>query len=143
MLFQTLLVTAGQPMLGLIVTILGGVANIVLDCVFLVPLQMGIAGAAVAMGIGYSIPALFGLLCSALHRKDPLCFVSSRAGGKMLLQCCVNGSSEMVTNLSTAVTTFFQPVADALCGRGFGYNLTGWKSGALLCYNHNNRCFAF
>lgn len=82
MLFQTLLVTVGKAMLGLIVTILGGVANIVLDYVFPVPLQMGIAGAAVATGIVYSIPALFGLLYFALHRKGPLCFVSRRGGAK-------------------------------------------------------------
>lgn len=106
MLFQTLLVTAGKPVLGLTVTILGGVANIVLDYLFIVPLDMGIAGAAVATGIGYSIPAVFGLLYFALHRKGPLCFVRPGGGGKMLLQCCANGSSEMVTNLSTAVTTF-------------------------------------
>lgn len=106
MLFQTLLVTAGRPMLGLTVTVLGGVANIVLDYLFIVPLQMGIAGAAIATGIGFSIPAVFGLLYFALRRSGPLCFVRPKGGGKMLLRCCANGSSEMVTNMSTAVTTF-------------------------------------
>ncbi len=106
MLFQTLLVTAGRPGLGLAVTLAGGIANIVLDYLFIGPLQMGIAGAAIATGIGYCIPAVFGLLYFTLKRCGTLFFVQPRFDGPMLLASCTNGSSEMVTNLSTAVTTF-------------------------------------
>ncbi|MDL2252596.1 MATE family efflux transporter [Ruminococcaceae bacterium OttesenSCG-928-I18] len=106
MLFQTLFVTAGRPGLGLIVTVAGGVANIVLDYVFIVPMGMGISGAALATGIGYSIPAVFGVFYFALNRKGTLYFVKPVFDGKMLLKSCTNGSSEMVTNLSTAVTTY-------------------------------------
>ena len=105
MLFQTLFVTAGKPYLGLALTVLGGIANIVLDYVFIEPLGMGIAGAAWATGIGYSIPALFGLIYFAVCRRGTLCFVRCGFAGRMLLKCCANGASEMVTNLSTAVTT--------------------------------------
>ena len=105
MLFQTLLVTAGKPILGLAVTILGGFANIILDYVFIVPMEMGISGAAAATGIGYSIPAVFGLIYFALHRKGSLCFVQPVWRWKVLFKSCGNGASEMVTNLSTAVTT--------------------------------------
>lgn len=105
MLFQTFFVTAGKPALGLIVTIIGGIANIVLDYVFIVPMQMGIMGAAVATGIGYSIPAVYGLLYFAINKKGTLYFTRPRFNGKVLLHTCSNGSSEMVTNLSTAVTT--------------------------------------
>lgn len=106
MLFQTLFVTAGRPHLGLTVTILGGISNMVLDYIFIVPLQMGIAGAALATGIGYSIPALFGLLYFTFQRKGALYFVRPAFNGRFLLHSCGNGSSEMVTNLSMAVTTF-------------------------------------
>lgn len=105
-LFQTLFVTAGKPHLGLAVTILGGVANIVLDYVFIVPMGLGIRGAAVATGIGYCLPALFGALYFAFYRKGTLFFTKPEFDGKALLTSCTNGSSEMVTNLSTAVTTF-------------------------------------
>ena len=106
MLFQTLFVTAGKPHLGLAVTVLGGAANIVLDYVFIVPMGMGIAGAALATGIGYSIPTVFGLFYFSLQRKGTLYFVKPSFDGAVLLKSCTNGSSEMVTNLSTAVTTF-------------------------------------
>ena len=105
MLFQTLLVTAGKPVLGLGITVLGGVANIVLDYVFIVPMEMGISGAAAATGIGYSIPAVFGLIYFALYRKGSLCFVRPVWRREVLFKSCGNGASEMVTNLSTAVTT--------------------------------------
>lgn len=106
MLFQTLFVTAGKPYLGLTVTILGGITNIVLDYVFIVPFNMGISGAAWATGFGYSVPAVFGLFYFTFFRKGTLFFVAPKFDGKMLLKSCTNGSSEMVTNLSMAVTTF-------------------------------------
>ena len=106
MLFQYDFVAAGRPGLGLFVIVLGGVANIVLDYVFIVPLGMGIAGAAIATGIGYSIPAVFGLLYFSFYKKGTLYFVRPKFDEMVLLHSCTNGSSEMVTNLSMAVTTF-------------------------------------
>lgn len=105
MLFQFFFVTAGKPTLGLIVTVLGGVANIVLDYVFIAVLDMGIAGASFATGIGYSIPAIFGLIFFFINRKGTLYFVKPKFRRKVLLKACSNGSSEMVTNLSLAIIT--------------------------------------
>ncbi len=104
--FQTFFVTAGKPALGLIVTILGGVANILLDYIFMAPLRLGVTGAAIATGIGYCIPAMVGVIFFLKAKTNPFHFVRPRFDGKVLLQACANGSSEMVTNLSNAVTTF-------------------------------------
>ncbi|MGX8834853.1 MATE family efflux transporter [Amedibacillus sp. YH-ame6] len=104
--FQTFFVTAGKPTLGLIVTVLAGITNIVLDYIFMVPLNMGVAGAAIATGIGYCIPAIVGILFFINSKKNPLHFVKPQFDRKVLLQSCTNGSSEMVTNLANAVTTF-------------------------------------
>lgn len=106
MLFQSFFVTAGKPHLGLGLTILGGIANVVLDYVFIKICGMGVSGAALATAIGYSIPGLFGLLYFMLNRKGTLYLVKPVFRGKLLLHCCVNGSSEMVNNLSIAITTF-------------------------------------
>lgn len=106
MLFQTLFVTASKPYLGLTVTILGGITNIVFDYVFIVPMNMSIAGAAFATGLGYCVPAVFGLFYFTFFKKGTLYFVIPKFDGKMLLKSCTNGSSEMVSNLSMAVTTF-------------------------------------
>lgn len=104
--FQTFLVTAGKPTLGLILTIAAGVVNIVLDYIFMAPLHMGIQGAAIATGIGYCIPAIAGSLFFLTAKQNPLHFVKPKFDRHVLLQSCTNGSSEMVTNLANAATTF-------------------------------------
>lgn len=61
-LFQCFLVTAGAPHMGLILTILAGLVNAVMDYVLIVPCQLGIGGAAMATGLGQTIPAVIGLV---------------------------------------------------------------------------------
>lgn len=106
MLFQNFFVTAGKPQLGLSLTVLGGVSNIVLDYVFIKVCGLEVSGAALATAIGYAIPGLFGLFYFALNRKGTLYFVKPVFRSKVLLRCCANGSSEMVNNLAIAITTF-------------------------------------
>lgn len=105
LLFQSFFVTAGKPMIGLGLTLLGGFANAVLDYVFMGPLQMGIGGAALATGMGQAIPAVAGLIYFWKIRRE-LFFVKPKMDFSVLKESCLNGSSEMVTNLSTAIVTF-------------------------------------
>ena len=103
-LFQSFLVTAGRPGLGLGLTVGAGFANMVLDYVFIVPLGMGIAGAALATAIGYCIPALGGLWFFSRNRSG-LRFIRPRWDFTVLLKSCANGASEMVTNLASSIIT--------------------------------------
>ena len=103
--FQMYFVTEGKPGIGLFLTLLAGIANAALDYVLIVPMRMGIAGAAIATVTGYTIPALIGLIYFAAARQS-LWFVRPRFVKKELGEACLNGSSEMVTNLSNAVITF-------------------------------------
>lgn len=104
-LFQSYLVTAGHPAIGLALTVCAGIFNAVLDYVFIVIFKMGIAGAALATGIGECIPAISGLLFFTFSKKE-LHFTRFKFMPKELLLACYNGSSEMVTQLSNAVITF-------------------------------------
>ncbi len=115
-LFQSFLVTAGHPGLGLLLMTGAGIANMILDYVLIVPCRMGIAGAALATGIGQCIPAVFGL-GFFLFGKQELRFSSFKISVKEILAACTNGSSEMVTQLSNAVITFlFNMVMMSLAG---------------------------
>lgn len=105
LLFESFFVTAGRPGLGLCLAVAAGVTNGVLDALYMGPLQMGILGAAVATVTGYCIPAVVGVLFFLLRRQG-LRFGRPNGDVRMLGQACFNGSSEMVTNLSAAVTTF-------------------------------------
>ena len=114
--FQSFLVTAGRPGFGLLLMIGAGICNIILDYVLIVPCQMGIAGAALATGIGQCIPAVCGL-CFFLFTKQELRFCRFRVSVKEILNACYNGSSEMVSQLSNAVITFlFNIVMMSLAG---------------------------
>ena len=104
MYFDYFLVTAGAAHLGLISSIMGGLINVVLDYIFIVPLQMGVAGAALATCLGYVFPTLIGLLyfCKSSHT---LHFVKPKFHFNVIIKSCSNGASEMVTQLAASVTT--------------------------------------
>lgn len=104
-LFQSFFVTTGKPGFGLFLTISGGIANMVLDYLFMGPLNIGIAGAALATGIGQMIPSVVGLFYFLFVRKS-LYLVRHHFDRTVLLSSCLNGSSEMVTNLANAIVTF-------------------------------------
>lgn len=104
--FQSFFVTTGKPTLGLGLIVSGGIANMVFDYLFMAHFKMGIAGAALATGIGYCIPAVAGLLFFAADREGALYFTRINFRPNVLFRACVNGSSEMVSNIAAAVTTF-------------------------------------
>lgn len=104
-LYQNLFVTAGKPALGLVLSVFAGVANIVFDYVFIVLFQFGIKGAALGTGIGYMIPTIIGTLFF-MTNKSELHFHVPKPDISVLLKSCSNGVSEMVNQLSSAMTTF-------------------------------------
>lgn len=104
-LFSNLFVTAGKPGLGFGLSFLAGIANIVLDYVFIVLCRLGIQGAALGTGFGYLIPTVVGLIYFA-NNSGSLSFVKPRLKWNVVKESCINGSSEMVSQLATAITTF-------------------------------------
>lgn len=104
--FQTFFITIGKANLGLTFTIIGGISNVILDYVFIKVLNFGISGAAIATGIGYSIPGLLGLAYFIFNRKNSLYIVKTKIFNlKLLSETCINGSSEMVSSLSASIVT--------------------------------------
>lgn len=105
MFFDYFLVTAGVPKLALISSVAGGIVNMILDYVLIVPLSMGVKGAALATCIGYILPSFVGIVYF-MNKKHLLHFVKTKFELKIIKDSCINGSSELVTQLSSAVTTF-------------------------------------
>ena len=102
---NTLIVTAGHPRLALILTIISGVLNMVLDYFFIVVCDMGINGAALGTIISRIVGALLSVIFLISNKKG-LTYKKPKWEGRMLLRVTGNGSSEMISNLSSSVTTF-------------------------------------
>ncbi len=102
--FTLYMIASEKASLSLICSVAGGVLNMVLDYVFIAGLSMGISGAAVATGLGYSVTAVVGLFVfsqkkSLLHFKKPVFRF------KALASAATNGCSEMATALVTGIIT--------------------------------------
>ncbi len=104
---QSFFVLAGKPILGFTTCLLGGLTNIVLDYVFISPdmMNLGISGAGFATGIGNCVPAIWGVIYFMCCRKGTLYFEKPILRARFLIQSMLNGVSELVSQLSTAVTT--------------------------------------
>ena len=105
MVFQGFFITSGKAHLALFFSIAGGMINVALDYILIAVAELGMTGAAVATGAGYSFSALMGLLYFTFRRKNILRIVRPKFDIKIILHSCANGSSEMVTSLSAAVVT--------------------------------------
>lgn len=101
--FQSFLVTAERPQLGLAVTVAAGVANMVLDFVFIAVFQWGIAGAAAATAASQLIGGLIPLIYFIKPNTSRLRLVKTRLNAHILGKTCINGSSELMTNISMSL----------------------------------------
>lgn len=105
MALQSFFITAGKPALGMLFSISGGVLNVFLDWLLIGELKLGLTGAALATGLGYSVPGVAGVIYFLFKRKGMLCFVKPRWRFNVLLKTITNGSSEMVGMTATGITT--------------------------------------
>lgn len=104
-LFQSLIITAGKPKLGLVLSISAGIINIVFDYLLIVPLNMGIMGSAIATSLGYLSVSLVGIYFFSSNNST-LKFVVPKFNRSVLINSCTNGASEMVSQFASAITTF-------------------------------------
>lgn len=102
--FQSFLVTAEKPHMGLFVTVAAGVANMVLDFLLIVPFKMGVAGAAIATAASQAVGGLVPLIYFANGKNSSLLYLTkASADFKTLGKVCTNGSSELMTNVSMSL----------------------------------------
>lgn len=103
--FQSFLVVAEKPQLGLAVSVAAGVTNMVFDFVLIRVANMGIAGAAWATVLGYVVAGGIPLFYFLFSKKSRIRLVRPGFYGRVLLSSCTNGSSEMMNNIATSVVS--------------------------------------
>lgn len=101
--FQSFFVTAEKPKLGLGVIVIAGVTNMVLDFLLVGVFQIGLAGAAFATVTSECIGGLFPILYFARKNSSLLKLGRTHFNVKIFLCACGNGSSELMTNLSSSI----------------------------------------
>ena len=101
--FQSFLIVAEKPTMGLVISIIVGITNMLLDFLLIYVLKMGVAGAALATIISQLIGGIVPLAYFTRKNDTPLQLVKTKFDWKAILQACINGSSEMLTNISLSV----------------------------------------
>lgn len=102
--FEYLVRTDGRPNIGMLMSLTGLILNVVLDYIFVALFDMGTLGAAWGTFLSITVSMLigFGYFLKCSHIK----FCKPRLNWTVLFKSCTNGSSEMLTEMSTGITTF-------------------------------------
>lgn len=102
--FQSFLIAAEKPRLGLVATVSAGVTNMILDALLVGVFRWGLAGAALATGLSQTVGAVIPMVFF-LNRENgsALHFSFTPMETHPLLQACGNGASELMSNISGSI----------------------------------------
>lgn len=103
--FQSFLIAAERPKLGLAATVAAGMTNMILDALFVGVFRWGVAGAALATGLSQCVGGLLPLLYFIRPNTSRLRLTWTRPEWRPMLQACANGSSELMSNISASVVS--------------------------------------
>ena len=103
--FQSFLIAAEKPKLGLAFTVAAGFTNIILDAVFVGILKTGTFGAALATGISQCVGGVLPMIYFSAPNKSLLKLEKAKLEMSTVLKACGNGSSELMSNISISVVS--------------------------------------
>ena len=103
--FQSFFITAERPQMGLVVTVVCGLANMVLDALFMAVFSWGLVGAAAATAVSQMLGGLIPILYFCRAKTCVLWLTKTKINGRALLKACTNGSSELMSNISMSIVS--------------------------------------
>lgn len=103
--FQSFMISAEKPQLGLFITIAAGVTNMILDALFISGFKMGIQGAALASIIGQIVGGIFPLIYFMKKNNSLLRLKKFHFDSGAFIKTCSNGSSELLSNISMSLVS--------------------------------------
>ena len=101
--FQSFLIAAEKPKLGLWITVAAGVTNMALDALFMAVFRWGVAGAAIATGISQVVGGVLPLVYFLRPNSSLLRMTRTKLELRPILQASGNGASELVSNVTASV----------------------------------------
>jgi len=102
-LFQSFLIAAEKPRLGLVATLAAGCTNMILDVLFVGVFRFGVAGAAIATGISQCVGGIIPLIYFIRPNDSLLHLTRARLEWRPILAASANGSSELVSNITASI----------------------------------------
>lgn len=103
--FQSFLIVAEKPKLGLYVTILAGILNFIGDAVFIAVMKLGITGAAIATAASQLTGGILPIIYFSQRNDSLLRFTRFKWDFRFIKKTCVNGVSELFSNISLSLVT--------------------------------------
>lgn len=103
--FQSFFITAERPQMGLVVTVVCGLTNMVLDALFMAVFSWGLIGAAAATAVSQILGGLIPILYFCRANTGVLWLTKTKIDGRALLKACTNGSSELMSNISMSIVS--------------------------------------
>lgn len=103
--FQSFLIAAEKPKLGLAATLMAGCTNMALDALFIAVFRWETAGAALATGLSQCVGGIFPLIYFLCPNKSLLRLRPVKPQLRPILKACANGSSELMSNVSSSVVS--------------------------------------
>ncbi|MBQ8057103.1 MAG: MATE family efflux transporter [Ruminococcus sp.] len=103
--FQSFFVTAEKPNLGLYMTLLCGITNMILDWLFVAVFNYGLAGAATATALSQLIGGIFPLIYFSKKNGSLLKLCKTKFNSWVLSRTCTNGMSELLSNISMSLVS--------------------------------------
>lgn len=103
--FSSFVVTAEKPKLGLVVTIIAGVTNMICDALFMAVFKWGVVGAALATALSQVVGGIVPLIYFSRKNNSLLRLGEPKWDSKALIKTCTNGSSELMSNISMSIVS--------------------------------------
>lgn len=103
--FQSFFVTAQKPKLGLYMTLVCGVTNMILDFLFIAVFEWELAGAASATAISQFIGGIFPIIYFSRRNTSLLRLTKTKFDSFVLSRTCTNGMSELLSNVSMSLVS--------------------------------------
>ena len=103
--FQSFFIAAEKPKLGLYATVAAGITNIALDALFVGVFGWGVSGAAIATGLSQCVGGVLPLFYFLRPNDSLLQLTKTRLLPRPILRAFGNGSSELMSNISSSVVS--------------------------------------
>ena len=103
--FQSFLIVAERPKLGLYVTLLSGFSNIILDALFIIVFGWGLKGAAWATVFSQLVGSVLPILFFIFTKHSQIKLGRTAFYPSALSKVMTNGFSELISNLSLSVVS--------------------------------------